>query len=136
MIQRLAIFGATGDLTGRHLLPGLAALRAAGHLGDAFRLVAAGREDWTDDRFRDHAAGWLEREASGLPDAARRDVVAAARYRKLDLADAASVAGCLSSDAAVAVYLAPPPTVFPAAITAVRQAGRAPQDVRTRLTPR
>ena len=33
MIERLAIFGATGDLTGRYLLPGLAALRAGGYLG-------------------------------------------------------------------------------------------------------
>ena len=30
MIQRLAILRATGDLTARYLLPGLAALRAAG----------------------------------------------------------------------------------------------------------
>ena len=41
MIQRLAILGATGDLTARYLLPGLAALRAAGELGDDFRLAAA-----------------------------------------------------------------------------------------------
>jgi glucose-6-phosphate 1-dehydrogenase len=67
MIERLVVFGATGDLTGRYLLPGLAALRAGGHLGDRFRLVAAGREDWTDDRFCEHAAGWLEREAGGIP---------------------------------------------------------------------
>jgi glucose-6-phosphate 1-dehydrogenase len=30
MINRLAIFGATGDLTGRYLLPALASLRASG----------------------------------------------------------------------------------------------------------
>jgi glucose-6-phosphate 1-dehydrogenase len=123
MIERLAIFGATGDLTGRYLLPGLAALRAAGHLGDGFRLIAAGREDWTTGRFRAHATGWLGREASHLPAAARRDVVAATEYRKLDLADAASVADCLPPGAAIALYLALPPAVFPAAVTAVRQAG-------------
>jgi glucose-6-phosphate 1-dehydrogenase len=126
MIERLVIFGATGDLTGRYLLPGLAALRAGGHLGDAFRLVAAGREDWTDDRFREHAAGWLDREAVGLPAAARADVVAASRYRQLDLADTASVAGCVAGADPVAVYLALPPSVFPAAITAVHQAGLPP----------
>jgi glucose-6-phosphate 1-dehydrogenase len=125
MIERLAIFGATGDLTGRFLLPGLAALRAAGHLGDGFRLIAAGREDWTEDRFRDHAAGWLEREAGSVPAAARRDVIAATGYRTIDLAHAASVAACLGTDQATAVYLALPPAVFPAAITAVRQAGLA-----------
>jgi glucose-6-phosphate 1-dehydrogenase len=126
MIERLVIFGATGDLTGRYLLPGLAALRAGGHLGDAFRLVAAGREDWTDDQFREHAAGWLDREASGLPAAARADVMAASRYRRLDLTDTASVAGCVAGADPVAVYLALPPSVFPAAITAVHQAGLPP----------
>ena len=96
MIERLAIFGATGDLTGRYLLPGLAALRAGGYLGDGFRLIAAGREDWTGDRFREHAAGWLKRAAGGVPAAARSDVVAASRYHRLDLADTASVAGCVA----------------------------------------
>ena len=32
MIRKLAILGATGDLTARYLLPGLAALRAAGEV--------------------------------------------------------------------------------------------------------
>jgi len=49
MIQRLAILGATGDLTARYLLPGLAALRAAGELGDDFRLVAVGRKNWSEN---------------------------------------------------------------------------------------
>src|SRR5262245_65139974 len=34
MIRKLAILGASGDLTARYLLPGLAALRAAGELSD------------------------------------------------------------------------------------------------------
>jgi glucose-6-phosphate 1-dehydrogenase len=123
MIDRLAIFGATGDLTGRYLLPGLATLRAAGHLGDGFQLIAAGREDLTDDQYRDHAAGWLERTASGVPAGARRDVVAGTRYRSLDLADVASVAACLEGADPIAVYLALPPAAFPAAIAAVRKAG-------------
>jgi Glucose-6-phosphate dehydrogenase, NAD binding domain len=67
MIQRLAILGATGDLTARYLLPGLAALRAAGELGDDFRLVAVGRENWCDDVFRQRAAAQLERHAAELP---------------------------------------------------------------------
>jgi glucose-6-phosphate 1-dehydrogenase len=33
MIKRLAVFGTTGDLTARYLLPGLASLLAAGQLG-------------------------------------------------------------------------------------------------------
>jgi glucose-6-phosphate 1-dehydrogenase len=126
MIKRLAIFGATGDLTGRFLMPGLAALRAAGYLGDDFRLIAAAREDWTDEQFREHAQGWLEREAAGLPASVRGDIVAACSYRRLDLADSASVAACVAGADPVAVYLALPPSVFPMAVTAAHQAGLAP----------
>ncbi len=122
MIERLTIFGATGDLTGRYLLPGLAALRAAGYLSDEFQLIAASREDWTDEQYREHAAEWLERSASNVPASARRDVVTATRYHKLDLADPASVAACIGRAEPVAVYLALPPSVFHAAINAVRQA--------------
>ena len=45
MIERLTIFGATGDLTARYLLPGLAALQAGGHISDRFELTCASRED-------------------------------------------------------------------------------------------
>jgi glucose-6-phosphate 1-dehydrogenase len=43
MIERFVLLGATGDLTARYLLPGLAALRNGGHLGAGFRLVGVGR---------------------------------------------------------------------------------------------
>jgi glucose-6-phosphate 1-dehydrogenase len=126
MIERLVIFGGTGDLTGRFLLPGLAALHAQGYLGEEFRLVAAARDDWTDDRFREYAAGWLEREAGDMPAASRSAVVAASRYHKLDLGDAANVADCLAGTGPVAVYLALPPSVFRSAVIAAHQAGLAP----------
>jgi glucose-6-phosphate 1-dehydrogenase len=76
MIDRLAVLGATGDLTGRYLLPALAALCASGKLPDAFRLAAVGREDWDDEAFRNWAAAQLERHGSALQDAAKRMVVA------------------------------------------------------------
>ena len=59
MIERLTIFGATGDLTGRYLLPGLAALDAGGLLPDRFELTCASREDWTTDQFQGWAANQL-----------------------------------------------------------------------------
>ena len=56
MTCRLAIFGATGDLTARYLLPGLAALQAAGHLGDDFVVAGASREEWDSGEFQRWAA--------------------------------------------------------------------------------
>jgi glucose-6-phosphate 1-dehydrogenase len=122
VIDRLVIFGATGDLSGRFLLPSLATLKARGDLSERFELVGAGREGWDDEEFRSWAAGWLEREAGDVDAAARGAVVGSARYASIDLADPASVAGCLAGEGPVAVYLALPPAVFPTAIMALQRA--------------
>ena len=60
MIERLLLFGATGDLAGRFLLPALAELHDEGKLPDGFRVVGAAREDWDDEAFRRHAARRLD----------------------------------------------------------------------------
>jgi glucose-6-phosphate 1-dehydrogenase len=122
MIGTLAVFGATGDLTGRYLLPGLASLQAAGELSDRFRLVGAGREDWDDEKFRRWASAQLDRHAPDLPAAARQAVVSAASYRPADVGDPASVAAVTGADGPVAAYLALPPAVFPAAVSALHSA--------------
>src|SRR5271166_5807228 len=126
MISRLAIFGATGDLTGRYLLPGLAALRAAGHLGDDFRLTGTAREGWDTAEFQRWAAGQLARHAGHLPDPAAQAIVSAARYHQADVTDPASVAAVIDGEGPVAAYLALPPAVFPAAVSALHEAGLPP----------
>jgi glucose-6-phosphate 1-dehydrogenase len=129
MIRRLAILGANGDLSARFLLPGLAALRAAGHLGDDFRLVAVGRQDWTDERFREWAAAQLERHASELPAGAKHAVAAAARYHQADVTDPSSMAAVVQDGEPLAAYLALPPSVFPGAVRALHAAGAAPGSI-------
>jgi glucose-6-phosphate 1-dehydrogenase len=126
VIDRLVIFGGTGDLSGRYLLPGLAALLARGHLSEGFELVAASREDWDDEQFRSWAAGWLEREAGSADGVATTTLLRSSRYQRLDLDDPASVAACLAGERAVAVYLALPPAVFPTAVAALHRAGLPP----------
>jgi glucose-6-phosphate 1-dehydrogenase len=126
MIDRLAIFGATGDLTARYLLPGLVTLRAAGHLDDRFQLLCAGREGWDSETFRRWATEQLDRHAGDDPPAARQAVVTAARYRRVDLADPASVAAVIAGDGPVAAYLALPPVVFPTAVSTLHDAGLPP----------
>jgi glucose-6-phosphate 1-dehydrogenase len=123
VISRLVVFGGTGDLMGRYLLPGLAALQARGHLPERFELVGAGRHDWDDEQFRAWAAGWLERRITDLDPAATETLLAASHYRRLDLGDPASVAACISGDGPVAVYLALPPAVFSTAVAALYGAG-------------
>jgi glucose-6-phosphate 1-dehydrogenase len=123
VIDRLVVFGGTGDLAGRYLLPGLAALHARGYLSDAFELVGASREDWDDERFRTWATDWLQREANSIDVGATTTLLRSVHYRRLDLADPASVRACLAAEGPVAVYLALPPAVFPVAVSALSRAG-------------
>jgi glucose-6-phosphate 1-dehydrogenase len=126
MIGRLLIFGATGDLSGRYLLSGIAALMSAGSLPPGFELAAAGREEWTDADFRRWAAGQLSRDGGGISADAAEAVLAAARYHEADATDPAAVARVIAGDGPVAAYLALPPALFPAAVRALREAGLPP----------
>ncbi|KOV88421.1 MULTISPECIES: glucose-6-phosphate dehydrogenase [unclassified Streptomyces] len=126
MINRLAVFGATGDLTARYLLPALAALRAAGHIDDGFRLTAASREGWDTDRFRGWCADQLDRHGGSCPVEARTAVAASAHYRRADVTDPADVAAVVVGDDPIAVYLALPPALFPHVVTALHEAGLPP----------
>ncbi|MGW4027637.1 glucose-6-phosphate dehydrogenase, partial [Streptomyces sp. NPDC005009] len=104
-VRRLVVFGGTGDLTGRFLLPALAALRAAGHIDDRFGLMAASREDWNRDRYREWVDAQLDQHGGVFPADARRTVTASADYRRADVTDPADVAAAVAGDDPVAVYL-------------------------------
>ena len=60
--QLLVIFGASGDLTGRKLLPALAELRTQGLLPDRFAVLGAARTAYDDESFRQ-----LRRERTESP---------------------------------------------------------------------
>ena len=49
----LVIFGATGDLTRRKLVPSLMGLAKDGLLPSAFAVVGFARRPWSDQKFRD-----------------------------------------------------------------------------------
>jgi glucose-6-phosphate 1-dehydrogenase len=124
MIEKLVLFGATGDLAGRFLLPALAALHAAGELPDGFQVTGAAREESDDATFRRSAAERLEKHAADVPAAAREAVVRTLRYRPVDIGDTRSVAALFDDGGPpAAAYLALPPSVFPAAVTALTEAG-------------
>ena len=56
----LVLFGATGDLARRKLLPGLFHLAEAGLLPDRYRIVATSKAAYTTDEFRDFARHAVE----------------------------------------------------------------------------
>lgn len=122
MITRLVVFGGTGDLAGRYLLPGLAALRAGGYVDDNFELVCADLKEWDDDRFRAWVLERLDRYAADTPVGARRALAATARYRRADINNAEGVAALIAGQKPVAVYLALAPNLFPVAIRTLHAA--------------
>ena len=58
--QSIVIFGASGDLTKRKILPALYNLKAAGLLPERFAIVGYARSDWSEDDFRQHARDAVE----------------------------------------------------------------------------
>jgi glucose-6-phosphate 1-dehydrogenase len=126
LIERLVLLGATGDLTARYLLPGLAALRSGGHIGDEFRLTGVGRLDWRSDEFRNWASAQLDEHAPQVPAAARQAVVAASGYHRADVTDPTALSAAVSGGEPLAAYLALPPSVFAATVLALHEAGLAP----------
>lgn len=144
MIERLLLFGATGDLAGRFLLPALAELDARGRLPGALEVIGAARAELSDDAFRLAAADQLQKHAPDLSVSARDSLLHRLRYRPIDLGsetapsvirellggtavDANGMApGSGTRATPVAAYLALPPKVFAPSIVALREAGLPP----------
>src|SRR3954447_12826716 len=72
----LVIFGASGDLTARKLLPALEQLAGYGALPPEVALVGVARTPMTDDEFRDHCRNSVHGESSPR----RKELSATARY--------------------------------------------------------
>ena len=113
-VKTLLILGASGDLTGRLLLPGLARLVSKGRAA-GLKLVGAGSDAWTAEQWqaRVHDAFAAASEAA---DAAGRRALTAMEagtaYHQLDVTADGPLASLLASlDAPAAVYFALPPQV-------------------------
>ncbi|MGH2984465.1 MAG: hypothetical protein ACRDK5_09475 [Solirubrobacterales bacterium] len=78
--QTLLIFGASGDLAGRLLLPGLGDLLASGAL-EGVSLVGNAVDDWSDERWRSRlaesfaAAGATGERVDAVAESTRYEVV-------------------------------------------------------------
>jgi glucose-6-phosphate 1-dehydrogenase len=123
MIDRILIFGAAGDLSGRYLLPALAQLHRAGRLPEPLRIVGSGRDDTSDDEFRGQVAQRLDRHAADLSAAARTGFLRRLAWRRADATDPADVKELLGgSDRPAVVYLALPPAVYGPVVDALAAA--------------
>ena len=64
----IVIFGASGDLTRRKLIPSLCSLFCKGRLGPEIQIVGMARSDLTDQEFRDSLTQGIEAFEGGRPD--------------------------------------------------------------------
>ncbi len=56
----MIIFGASGDLTRRKLMPALYSLYKDNRLPEAFAIIGIGRTEYTDETYRDYILSELE----------------------------------------------------------------------------
>ncbi|MCX8007459.1 MAG: glucose-6-phosphate dehydrogenase [Coriobacteriia bacterium] len=69
----LVVFGATGDLMARKIVPALAYLSVNTRLPDRFRVIGFSRREWTDDDFRAHVRTVLDGYPGAAPAGAERE---------------------------------------------------------------
>jgi glucose-6-phosphate 1-dehydrogenase len=81
----IVIFGATGDLTHRKLIPALYRNRRKGRLWDRTRIVGVARRDWSDDYFRERLLDGVKKFGGTFDEAAWNDFSSRIQYVRGDL---------------------------------------------------
>lgn len=130
----VVVFGATGDLASRLLLPSLFHMAASGLLPERFAVVGVGRRDLSDETFRDHLVEGVRRLSPGSYDTALcRRILRHVRYVSGDLSDRATYGRVGAAMAAAdheadtpgawLFYLAVPPDAFLPVIRGLSGAG-------------
>jgi glucose-6-phosphate 1-dehydrogenase len=66
--QILTIFGASGDLTHRKLIPALYQMKLDRRLPPEITIVGVARRDWSHDYFREHSRQGIEEFGNGIKD--------------------------------------------------------------------
>jgi glucose-6-phosphate 1-dehydrogenase len=125
-VNRFVVFGASGDLASRLLLPSLAELVAEGEFAEGLQVVGVGRDDYTPDGFRHRIGDALAEHASAVDPAARARVVEVLDYQQADVTDGRDVGRVLGDGRQpVVVYVALPPQLFEPTLSAIADAGLA-----------
>jgi len=129
----IVMFGATGDLAKRKLLPGLFHLSAAGLMPDKYQIIGASRRSMTDEQFREHARQAIDefgtRKATGAVwQAFERRLSFASTDPARSLVEAIEAAEReIGGSPARLFHLAVPPAAFEPTVSMLGDEGLAPE---------
>jgi glucose-6-phosphate 1-dehydrogenase len=123
MIERMVLFGASGDLTSRLLMPAVAQLAEAGLLPPGFTILGSANTDWSTDDFRHHIAAELDKHAP-VAAATRDAVIRMLTFQPADVTQPRDVSQLIGADhPGTLVYLALPPFLLQSVLPALAAAG-------------
>ena len=132
--DRLLLFGATGDLAQRMLLPSLFALDADGLLAPDLKIIGTARSDMSDAEYRNFARAALEKY---LPAERRGSMAAFLNRLSYQTLDATTLEGYTDLAAKVgtparglAIFLSTAPSLFGLTIKGLQSAGLTGETVR------
>ncbi len=135
--DRLILFGATGDLAQRMLLPSLCALAADELIDPDLRIIGTARSEMDDAGFRDFAREALEKYLPADRRGGMADFLNRLSYQPLDATtlegyeELAKKAGRTGNG--LAIFLSTAPSLFEPTIAGLQHAGLATGDVRIGL---
>ena len=84
----LVIFGASGDLTHRKLVPALYELELAGQLPEGLCVLGVSRTEYSDEKWRENLTPWAKKHAREFDDASWRKFAGRIHYLSADAAQA------------------------------------------------
>ncbi|MEZ5348738.1 MAG: glucose-6-phosphate dehydrogenase [Microthrixaceae bacterium] len=129
----IVLFGATGDLAARKLIPGFFHLSEVGLMPEDFRIVGTSRREVSEDDFRQHAHDVVQQFGRSKPVGASWDAfVERLSYASSSADDTSSLAAAvqgaeveLGSGTEIMHYLSIPPVAMPGIVQALGTAGLA-----------
>lgn len=129
MIERIVLFGASGDLTGRLLMPAIAQLVEADLLPSTLEIAGSSNVEWSTEDFRGHIQTELEQHAPGVAPIARDAVVSMLSYQTADVTAPGDVRSVIGDDREdTLVYLALPTALLEKVLPALATAGLGASD--------
>jgi glucose-6-phosphate 1-dehydrogenase len=129
VLERIIIFGASGDMTARLLMPAITQVGESGLLPERLTIVGSATRDWSTDDFKEHIAAGLAKYAPKSGAQCRDDILRRLSYEAADVTSGADLTRVLGKNhEPTLVYLALPSGLIEPALLALTQADLSHED--------